>query len=62
MARLGFFYDRDDASKEWILVGSRAGLQRFADLLHAYVADPRHETLSEHEHYGPYMYLDHDRG
>jgi hypothetical protein len=55
---LGFFYDRDESSKEWLLVGSRAGLLRFAALLHAYVADSRNEMKSEHEHYGPYMYLE----
>jgi hypothetical protein len=55
---LGFFYDRDDNSKEWLLIGSRAGLLRFAALLRAYVADPRNEMKSEHEHYGPYMYLE----
>jgi hypothetical protein len=55
---LGFFYDRDDASKEWRLVGSRAGLRRFSDLLRVYVGDPRNEAKSEHEHYGPYMYLE----
>jgi hypothetical protein len=55
---LGFFYDRDDASKEWRLVGSRNGLRRFADLLRSYASDPRNEKKSEHEHYGPYMYLE----
>lgn len=55
---LGFFYDRDDAAKEWVLVGSRDGLLRFAHLLHRYVADPRNAMKSEHEHYGPYMYLE----
>jgi len=55
---LGFFYDRDDASKEWLLVGSRDGLLRFAGLLRAYVADPRNATRSEHDHYGPYTYLE----
>jgi hypothetical protein len=54
---LGFFYDRDDASKEWRLRGSRAGLLRFAEILRTYVSDPRNATKSEHEHYGPYMYL-----
>lgn len=54
---LGFFYDRDDPAKEWRLVGSRTGLLRFRDLLLAYVADPRNTKQSEHEHYGPYMYL-----
>src|SRR3954468_15805972 len=54
---LGFFYDYDESSSCWRLVGSRDGLLRFADLLVAYAADPRNEPLSEHEHYGPYMYL-----
>lgn len=55
---LGFFYDLDETSKEWRLVGSRAGLCRFSEVLRAYVANPRNETKSEHEHYGPYMYLE----
>ena len=55
---LGFFYDRDDSSKEWLVVGSRAGLGEFAKLLREYAADPRNEMKSEHEHYGPYMYLE----
>ncbi len=54
---LGFFYDRNDAAKEWLLVGSREGLLRFVDLLRVYVANPRNKMKSEHEHYGPYMYL-----
>ena len=55
---LGFFYDRDEGAKEWRLVGSREGLGRFSDLLRAYAADPRNELKSEHEHYGPYRYLE----
>ncbi len=55
---LGFFCDRDDAAKEWLLIGSRDGLLRFAHLLHDYVADPRNAMKSEHEHYGQYMYLE----
>ncbi|HUE54049.1 MAG TPA: hypothetical protein VMO80_17030 [Terriglobales bacterium] len=54
---LGFFYDRDDDAKLWALIGSRAGLLRFRDALREYVADPRNALESEHEHYGPYMYL-----
>lgn len=54
---LGFFYDRDDATRRWRLVGSKAGLAKFRQLLHEYVADPRHVQASEHEHFGPYMYL-----
>jgi hypothetical protein len=55
---LGFFYHLDETAKEWIIVGSRAGLARFSALLREYAADPRNEMQSEHEHYGPYMYLE----
>lgn len=55
---LGFFVDLSDARKELRLVGSREGLRRFADLLRAYVADPRNEMKSEHEHYGPFGSLE----
>jgi hypothetical protein len=55
---LGFFYHRDDHTKVWKLTGSRAGLLRFRDTLLSYVADPRNKLKSEHEHYGPYMYLE----
>ena len=55
---LGFFYDRDDRNKVWTLTGSCAGLLRFRDALCSYVADPRNERTSEHEHYGPYGYLE----
>ena len=55
---LGFFYDRDDLAEEWLVVGSRAGLARFSALLREYVADPSNAMLSEHEHYGPYQYLE----
>jgi hypothetical protein len=54
---LGFFYDCDSQTKTWRLTGSRAGLLRFRDALRSYVADPRNKLESEHEHYGPYMYL-----
>ena len=37
---------------------SRAGLFRFRDALLSYVADPRNALKSEHEHYGPYSYLE----
>jgi len=55
---LGFFYGRDDQTKVWKLTGSRAGLLRFRDALLSYVADPRNALKSEHEHYGPYSYLE----
>ena len=55
---LGFYYDKDDLAKTWRLVGSRSGLHRFAALLRAYAADPRNRHMGEHEHHGPYMYLE----
>jgi hypothetical protein len=54
---LGFFYNRDDDTKTWQIVGSRTGLLRFRDALRAYARDPRNAQDSEHAHYGPYMYL-----
>lgn len=55
---LGFFYSRDDEALEWRLVGSRSGLLRFRDLLLAFVDDEKNAMPSEHEHYGPYGYLE----
>ena len=55
---LGFFYDRDDQARVWKLTGSRAGLLRFRDILLAWAANPRSVTKSEHQHCGPYMYLE----
>lgn len=55
---LGFFYDRDDDAKEWHLVGSVEGLLKFAKILHDYASNPKNDMLSEHDHFGPYMYLE----
>ena len=55
---LGFFYDRDDNAKRWHIVGSPEGLRSFAKLVAAYSADPNDDALSEHAHFGPYMYLE----
>lgn len=55
---LGFYYDRDDDLKAWRLTGSQKGLLHFSNALRTYVADPRNAMISEHEHYGPYMYLE----
>lgn len=54
---LGFFYDRDDATRRWKLTGSKTGLARFCQILRNFVANPRNGQLSEHDHYGPYGYL-----
>src|ERR1700757_1842921 len=55
---LGFYYDRDDQSRTWKLTGSREGLLRFRDALLLYASDPHKALKSEHEHYGPYSYLE----
>jgi hypothetical protein len=55
---LGLFYDRNDETKVWRLIGSRSGLLRFRDALLAYADDPGNDYESEHEHYGPYSYLE----
>lgn len=55
---LGFFYDRHDESKEWRLIGSKAGLRQFAHAMKKYASHPRNELVSEHQHFGPYGYLE----
>jgi len=54
---LGFFYERDDALREWRLRGSREGLLGFSRALIDYVRTPRRNEIGEHDHFGPYMYL-----
>ncbi len=55
---LGFFYDREDTSRTWRIVGSVAGIGKFARTVREYALNPRNETLSEHQHFGPYIYLE----
>lgn len=54
---LGFFYDRDDDAREWRIVGSVAGLRKFAQIVQTYALAPRSTQISEHDHFGPYSYL-----
>jgi hypothetical protein len=54
---LGFFYYSDDDAREWQLTGSKEGLLRFAGCLDAYATDPQFADQSEHDHFGPHMYL-----
>ena len=54
---LGFFYERTDEPPCWRFIGSASGLANLAKLLDLYIRDPRNEAISEHAHYGPYMYL-----
>ena len=55
---LGLFHDRDDASNSWRIAGTVHGLRKFAGLVRDYASNPRNESLSEHEHFGPYMFLE----
>ena len=52
--KLGFFCELDEQKKLWTLVGSRAGLLYFPDLLLGYVIDPTKAEDGANEHYGPY--------
>ena len=54
---LGFFYHYEESNSCWNFVGSRQGLLKFCNILINYAADERNAPLSEHEHYGPYLYL-----
>lgn len=54
---LGFHYDRDDASRVWILTGSLSGLARFTAVLRDFAANSRYDGKFDHEHYGPYCFL-----
>ena len=55
---LGYFYDRDDTSRTWVLRGSVSGLLGFARSVRLYAAEPRNAAQSEHIHLGPYSYLE----
>lgn len=54
---LGFFYDFDPEGKNWRIKGSRESILKFCGILEGYSTHPKNARLSEHEHYGPYMYL-----
>ncbi len=55
--QLGFFYEVDEQRRRWLLRGSRSGLERFSELLGAFAAKHRSDRLSEHDHFGPHLYL-----
>ena len=55
---LGFFCGRNDAAKEWRIVGSVAGLRKFAADVRKYASNPAHDRLSEYAQFGPAMNLE----
>ena len=55
---LGFFCDRNDAAKEWRIVGSVKGLRKFASEIRKYASNPANDRLSEYTHFGPAMNLE----
>ena len=55
---LGFFCDRNDAAKEWCIVGSVKGLKKFAAEIRKYASNPANDRLSEYTQFGPAMNLE----
>ncbi len=55
---LGFFCGKNDAAKEWRIVGSVTGLRKFAAEIRAYASNPANDRLSEYIQLGPAMNLE----
>ena len=55
---LGFFCGRNDAAKEWRIVGSVKGLRKFAAEIRKYASNPANDRLSEYTQFGPAMNLE----
>src|ERR1700761_4282854 len=55
--KLGFYYEVNELKRRWEFRGSREGLRKLGELLIAYAGEHDENCDSEHEHYGPYMYL-----
>jgi hypothetical protein len=55
---LGFYYERDDSLRHWSILGTRQGLLAFARSIREYALAPSSRQISEHIHFGPYMYLE----
>ena len=55
---LGLFCDRNDAAKEWRIVGSVKGLRKFASEIRKYASNPANDRPSEYTHFGPAMNLE----
>jgi hypothetical protein len=52
--QLGFHYDWVNEAREIRIVGSREGLLRFRDALRQYSDNENNDSVSEHDHIGPY--------
>ena len=55
---LGFFCGRNDAAKEWRIIGSVKGLRKFASEIRKYASNPANDRLSEYIQFGPDMNLE----
>jgi hypothetical protein len=55
--KLGFYYELNELKRRWEFRGSREGLMKLGELLVTYAEEHDENSDSEHEHYGPYMYL-----
>lgn len=55
---LGFYCGKNDAAKEWRIVGSVTGLRKFAAEIRAYASNPANDRLSEYAQFGPAMNLE----
>jgi hypothetical protein len=55
--QLGYYYERDDDNKEWIITASPFGVKTFAQSILRYAESTRFSEYGDHEHYGPYWYL-----
>ena len=55
---LGFFCGRNDAAKEWRIVGSVKGLRKFATEIRKYASNQANDRPSEYTHFGPAMNLE----
>jgi hypothetical protein len=55
--QLGYYYDRDDNNKKWILIGSPSGLSTLILFLKKYSKNISNQKKGEHDHLGPYSHL-----
>jgi hypothetical protein len=55
---LGFFCGKNDAAKEWRIIGSVTGLRKFAAEIRKYASTPANDRLSEYTQLGPAMNLE----